>query len=376
MQFIFWTSMVMLGYTFAGYPALMRLLSKFRDHSTSPAPPRNQPSRSLSIIIAAHNEGGTIKARINNLIGCDFNGTPWEIIVVSDGSNDGTADIAREIKHPGVKVIEVKEKQGKAACINMATKKAKSEILIFTDARQHFAPDAIIELISPFSDPEVVGVGGELHIAPAQPGSLRELGTYWQLERQLRSRESRFWSTIGCSGAIYAIRAEEFRPIPNDTILDDVVIPMKATLNGGRILFNRAAKAYDPQPLNSNREKSRKQRTLGGNFQLLFRYHEWLSPWGHPLWWQLISHKYLRILSPVFLMFFAISNLALLESHSIYLVLGLLQMAFYITGILGHCSPLSRLRPFSSASAFLFLNAMTIGGFFYYLSSNHKKGWK
>ena len=174
---------------------------------------------------------------------------------------------------------------------------------------------------------------------------------------------------------VYAIRSEEFSPIPHDTILDDIIIPMQATRNGGRILFNKAARAFDPQPFNSDRERLRKQRTLGGNFQLLFRYHQWLTPWGHPLWWQLISHKHLRIFSPILLLACAISNITLLGSHSIYLVTGNLQFAVYATGLLGLCPKLSKLRPFSYTVAFLFLNAMVVSGFYYYLKYSRKPGW-
>ena len=375
MQLVFWFAATTLLYAFVGYPVLMRTLARYLNRQPNSILRPSKPIQSASIIVAAHNESKNIQTRISNLIESEFNGTAWEIIVVSDGSTDDTAGKARKANHPNVHVLEFENKQGKAACINAGVAAAKHEILIFTDARQRFAKDTVTELLNSFLDPEVVGAGGELHIAASKPGSLSELGTYWKLERKLRDYEAKLWSTVGCSGAIYAIRSEEFKPIPHDTILDDVIIPMQATLNGGRILFNKAARAFDPQPLNSDRERMRKQRTLGGNFQLLFRYHQWLTPWGHPLWWQLISHKHLRIFSPVLLLACAISNITLLGSHSIYLVTGILQFAVYATGLLGLCPKISKLRPFSTIVAFLFLNAMTVGGFYYYLTSSRKPGW-
>jgi len=353
----------------------MRTLARCSNRQPDSLPTPAKPIKSASIIVAVHNESKNIQARISNLIESEFNGMTWEIIVVSDGSTDDTARQARKTNHPNVHVLEFKKKQGKASCINAGVTAAKHEILIFTDARQRFATDTITELLTSFSDPEVVGAGGELHIAASKPGSLSELGTYWKLERKLRDYESQLWSTIGCSGAVYAIRSEEFSPIPHDTILDDVIIPMQATRTGGRILFNKAARAFDPQPFTSDRERLRKQRTLGGNFQLLFRYHQWLTPWGHPLWWQLISHKHLRIFSPVLLLTCAISNIALLGAHSIYLVTGILQFAVYATVLLGLCPQLSKIRPFSTTVAFLFLNAMAVAGFYYYLTYFRKPGW-
>lgn len=375
MQLVFWFAAIALLYTFVGYPVLMRTLARCLNRQPHSKPCPSEPVHSASIIIAAHNESKNIQGRISNLIESDLIGTMWEIIVVSDGSTDDTAEKARTTNHPNVHVLEFKKKQGKATCINAGVAAAKHEILIFTDARQRFAKDTITELLNSFSDPEVAGAGGELHIASSKPGALSELGTYWKLERQIRGYESQLWSTIGCSGAVYAIRSEEFSAIPHDTILDDIIIPMQATRNGGRILFNKAARAFDPQPFNSDRERLRKQRTLGGNFQLLFRYHQWLTPWGHPLWWQLISHKHLRIFSPILLLACAISNITLLGSHSIYLVTGTLQFAVYATGLLGLCPKLSKLRPFSYTVAFLFLNAMVVSGFYYYLKYSRKPGW-
>ena len=356
----------------------MRLLAKLR---TSVMQQGNysltSEKTSISILIAAHNEAENIKNRINNLLATDCCHYQWEIIVVSDGSDDNTAKIAQSIKHPNLKVIELTQRQGKAACINIAANSAESEILIFTDARQSFASDAIYQLTLPFADPDIVGVGGELHIAPPEEqGTLSGLSSYWKLECRLRRDESQFWSTTGCSGAIYAILADSFKPIPEDTILDDVVIPMQATRDGGRVLFNRAARAFDPQPMNSSREKLRKTRTLAGNFQLLFHYNRWLLPWGHPQWWQLISHKHLRILAPALMLLCAISNAALLGTHMIYYVLGAAQVTIYVLAALGLYTPLSKFRPFSMAASFMFLNAMSIAGFFYFLSSYKRKGWE
>lgn len=376
MQVIFWTALTILGYTFFGYAALMRLLAKYRKSGIyQEAQPGCRQTKSISILIAAHNEEENIHERITNLLTADFGHSTWEIIIISDGSDDGTAEIAQKIEHPQLSVIEIPQRRGKAACINIAAEKAQSDILIFTDARQSFAPDAITELTRPFNDPDVVGVGGELHIAPGKKGALSGLNNYWSLECRLRSDESSFWSTVGSSGAIYAIRSDAFRAIPEDTILDDIVIPMQATRDGGRMLFNRAARAFDPLPLSSSREKARKTRTLAGNFQMLFHYHEWLTPWGHSQWWQLISHKYLRVLAPAFIALCTISNALLFSYHIIYAVLGVIQITVYCIALLGLYTRLSKFRPFSIAASFLFLNAMIIRALFYFLSSHKQKGW-
>ncbi|MCP4849636.1 MAG: glycosyltransferase family 2 protein [Verrucomicrobiaceae bacterium] len=377
MQAIFWTALFLLSYTFAGYPILMRLLAKLRtDHLHQDVYSHAPKKTSISVIIAAHNETDKIKDRITNLLATDFDHEQLEIIVVSDGCDDDTARIAKSITHPCLKVIELAQRHGKAACINIAVNTAQSDILVFSDSRQSFASDALTELALPFADPDIVGVGGELHITPSGDGALSALDNYWNLERQLRSDESRFRSLVGCTGAIYAIRANTFTPIDASTILDDVVIPMQATKGGGRVIFNRAARAFDPQPLNSSREKARKTRTLAGNFQLLFHYPQWLAPWGHPQWWQLISHKHLRILAPALMLICAITNVALFNTHQLYAVLGGAQLALYSLAALGLSTRLSKFRAFAIPASFMFLNAMSILGFSYFLSSYKKKGWE
>ncbi|MFP6874000.1 MAG: glycosyltransferase family 2 protein [Verrucomicrobiales bacterium] len=376
MQVIFWTALLLLGYTFIGYPLLMQLLARLRPASLSAGCRQDPPVViSVSVLISAFNEEPAIKSRIENLLASDYCGGKLDIILVSDGCSDDTVKTAHCVKHPHLRIIASPRRQGKAACLNMAAKAAESDILVFTDARQSFASNTITELVRPFNDQDVVGVSGELRIAPSEPGTLSGLSTYWKIEQQLRTHESQFWSAIGCSGAIYAIRASHFVPLPADTILDDVVIPMQASRKEGRIIFTKNARAIDPQPLNSKRERMRKIRTLGGNFQMLFRYPEWLLPWGHSQWWQLISHKYLRILAPLLLITCAAGNTALLGLHPVYAVLGCIQFTIYLTAFLGLYTPLAQFRPCSLAASFVFLNAMSIAGFFYFLSSSKRKGW-
>jgi cellulose synthase/poly-beta-1,6-N-acetylglucosamine synthase-like glycosyltransferase len=247
-------------------------------------------------------------------------------------------------------------------------------VVVFTDARQRFAPEAIARLAAHFADPAIGAVSGALEIAPAASATGSGVDTYWRYEKSLRSAESRFDSCIGCTGAIYALRRSLFIPIPDDTLLDDVVIPLQAAAQGARVIHDPAALAFDPQTLEPEKEMRRKQRTLAGGFQMLFRHPAWLLPGGHRLWWQIISHKYLRLLAPFLFLAALVANLAL-ATQPFYEICLALQVAFWV--IAGLCLlPAARQWKLCKLPAgFVFLNLQVVRGLRYYLTGAGRQGW-
>jgi len=239
---------------------------------------------------------------------------------------------------------------------------------VLCDARQRFAPHTIPELVANFSDPELGAVSGSLEIDPAATGVGGGVDFYWKLEKFIRASEGRFSSTIGATGAVYAIRRELFQPIPDDTLLDDVVIPLQIAVNHGRrISFDPTAPAYDPQTTDPAREKRRKLRTLAGNFQMFAQHPDWGLPWRTGLWWQLLSHKCSRIVTPVFMVTMLASNAAL-AGRPLY------REIFYAHVALGLALPALRWKPFSVPAGFVFLNLMTVGGCVNWLRGAYRQG--
>ncbi len=271
-------------------------------------------------------------------------------------------------------VVELAESTGKAQGINAGLLAARGDLIVFADARQRFTPDTIARLAAHFSDPRVGAVSGSLEIDPSQTGLGRGVESYWRREKQLRAAEARWDSCIGCTGAVYAIRRSLFEPLPEETILDDVVIPMRIALRGFRVLHDESAPAYDPQPLEPHLEAARKRRTLAGNFQMLFAYPQWLQPWRNRLWLQLISHKYLRLLAPVFLVLVLVSNAALLH-EPLYVAAFLGQCGFYLCAAIGLALPALRLKLVSLPAGFVFLNFAVIRAFFAFIASGHRGLW-
>jgi cellulose synthase/poly-beta-1,6-N-acetylglucosamine synthase-like glycosyltransferase len=194
------------------------------------------------------------------------------------------------------------------------------------------------------------------------------------METSVRQSESDFDSCVGCTGAVCAIRRSLFQPVPQDTILDDVVIPMQIALSGHRVIYDSCAEAFDPQPLDPRAETRRKARTLAGNFQMLLRYPAWLLPWSNRLAFQLISHKYLRLAGPLLLLC-ALAASAALNAIPLYRACLAIQLLLYLLAAAGLALPSLRTRLFSIPAGFLFLNLMTLRGFLRYFFGPRGGAW-
>jgi cellulose synthase/poly-beta-1,6-N-acetylglucosamine synthase-like glycosyltransferase len=368
---LFWFSLAVVSYTHAGYPLLMFLLSRMSPRRRVPLEAKN--TTSVTVVLAACNEEQRIGNRLTNLLTANCPPGQLQVVVVSDGSTDGTVEKVRALNERRVQLIVRPARAGKASCLNAALAAAAGDVIVFADARQRFEPDTIPNLVAHFQDPQVGAVSGELVIdAPASTVG-RGVDAYWRFEKMLRHAEARWDSCIGCTGAVYAIRRKVFRPLPPDTILDDVVIPMQIATQGFRVVFEPSAIAHDPQPLEPNREQVRKRRTLAGNYQMLFRYPAWLLPWRNRLWWQLICHKYLRLAAPFFLVLMLVANLVAL-SHGFYWLPLAGQGLFYGLAILGLSNGQRKNPLFSVPAGFVFLNWMTLDGLRHYLRGTYQEG--
>jgi cellulose synthase/poly-beta-1,6-N-acetylglucosamine synthase-like glycosyltransferase len=367
---VFWLSCLALVYTFAGYPLLVALLARF---FARPVAPETRSCPQVSVVLAAHNEAPRILPRLENLFCADYPREKLQIVVVSDGSTDQTVQVLKASGFANVLALDRKERAGKAACLNAGIAAANGEIIVLCDVRQRFEPDTISRLVAHFADEQVGAVSGSLEIESASSAVGGGVDAYWRLEKFLRFKESQIDSSIGCTGAVYAIRKNLFVELPADTLLDDVVIPMQLSLTGHRILFDPKALAHDPQSLEPHREKVRKQRTLAGNYQMLFRYPGWLLPWNNRLWWQLLSHKYLRLLAPFTMAACLVSNVCLV-ANPIYRGLLWGQGAFYMLALLGGLLRSRKIALLSIPAGFVFLNLMSLVGLKHYLRKSYRQG--
>jgi poly-beta-1,6-N-acetyl-D-glucosamine synthase len=365
---LFWTSMGLIGYTFIGYPVLLALWSAVR-----PRPWRRQPYEpTVSIVISAHNESATITTKIQNLLALDYPSERVDILVGSDGSTDRTDEHLLEMSSDRVHVFVFPNRRGKAAVLNTLIPKAHNEIIVLADARQTFDPKALRALVRPFADPDVGAASGELMLTGGAPSA-----AYWQYEKFVRSRESIVDSTIGVTGAIYAVRKTLFESIPEDTILDDVLIPMRVARRGFRVVIERDALAYEAG-VASREEFKRKVRTLSGNFQLFARERWLLNPLQNRLWWQTLSHKALRLLvAPLQLIAF-ISNVALANASTSYQFVLIAHALFYGGAMTAWILPQYRRKPTALAFPYVFclLSWATVCAFLRWIMHRQTVTWE
>jgi cellulose synthase/poly-beta-1,6-N-acetylglucosamine synthase-like glycosyltransferase len=339
MEKLFWASVLLVVYVYAGYPLVLALWS-----AVAGRPPRKHADSgrrafpSVTVVVAAHNEGSRLAGRVANLLEQMYPG-PLEIIVVSDGSTDGTRDVLAPFSDR-VRLIE-QPRGGKPQALNAGVAAARGEIIVFADARQRFASDATLALVSNFADPEVGAVTGELvldcELHDNEPDSAIAdgVGLYWKYEKWLRRYESRVWSTLGATGAIYAMRRSLWQPLPPQTLLDDVLAPMRVVLGNKRIIFEERARAFDQVAPNGPAESRRKTRTLAGNYQILALEPRLLLPVINPVWLQYISHKIGRLMVPWALVTTFVSCAVLTLDRWSYGLALMLQLCFYGMALLG-----------------------------------------
>jgi len=371
---LFWASVFLLGYAYLGYPALVWAWAAVRRRPRR----RSRAEPTVSVLVVAHNEAARIEGRLENLFSVEYPRDRLEILLGSDGSTDGTAEIARAHEPAGVTVMAFERRRGKAAVLNDVMPKARGDIVVLADARQRFAPGAIRALVEPFGDPQVGAVSGELILTP-DPESApvgHGVGVYWRYEKFIRRNESRVDSTVGATGAVYAIRRELFEPIPDDTLLDDVLIPLRITRRGYRVLFEPGARAYDRAAATTAEEFARKVRTLAGNFQLFARERWAMNPFQNRLWLQTVSHKGLRLLLPLLHVGAFIANLPLADGP-LYGGMLLAQALFYAFALGGYAGRNGgRRTPLLSVPYVIcVLNCATLVGFLRFVTGRQRATW-
>lgn len=360
-------SAALLLAAYAGYPLAMMLRAR-----AAPRPLRmggEVPAR-WSVIVCARDEAAVIGRKLASVL-AEAPGA--EVIVVDDGSRDGTAEAAAR---PGVRVIARPVPGGKAAALACGAAAATGEILVLTDARQPLAPGSIAALLAPFSDPTVGAVSGELAL-PAQKGAL---GLYRRMDDALRRAEAASGSSVGVTGALWALRRGLFVAPPPGLILDDLFLPLWVARMGFRVVVAPNARAFDEASPDPARERRRRTRTLAGNFQLLGACPWLLLPGRNPLLLRLVGHKLLRLVAPLALAGVLVASVGLWPAPVAVLALvgqGLLYglaaaaSASWFTRVGGPIGMLGR-----ACHAFVLLHAAVVLGAYHVLRGREGRLWR
>lgn len=344
---------IMIAYTILGYPLVLALSTAVRRRK---AEPRQWIPRTVTVLLAVRNGEAWIARKLESLLALDYPPSLLHILVLDDGSTDATARIVRLVTNPMVELVTL-PRGGKARALNAGLARARGEILFFTDVRQSLHPQSLRRLVERFADPLVGVVSGELVIEAA--GREEEtVGLYWKYEKWIRRQQSQLGSMTGTTGCVYAMRHALAVPLPPDTLVDDMYLPLSAFLRGSRIVFEPAAKAFD-RGAGPTGEFWRKVRTLAGNVQVVRALPRLLMP-SNGIWFHFVSHKVARLALPYAVLLVGASSLmlpqpsrtALLALQGLFYAMALSDVLVPASWRVKRCSSLARTFVVMMAAAF------------------------
>ncbi len=342
---IYWVSFFLLLYTWIFHLCILGLIKLIRgsqaekiDYSYSPV---------VSFIIAAHNEEKTIARRIENLTNLDYPGNLTEIIVVSDGSTDRTDEIVREISRKNDKVIllSFEQQKGRAYVHNESVKRAKGDIVVFTDAETRFERDFLKILIPHFSNDSVGCVSGRLYYKNVNQSSItKSADMYWKYEGLIRRLASDLGVLAFGTGAGLAIRKSAYTPV-KITSGTDYAATLSAKLAGYKVKYEPRAKLYDYIEPDAEQSKLARIRKTSRAFKDVLLKLLKINPFKNPIFFiSVFFHKTSRHLTPFYMIIILILNIFLLLSGKIYSAIFLCQALFYAFALVGWISENTKKR--------------------------------
>lgn len=327
---IFSVSIGLIFWAYFGYPLSLKLLASFRARRVL----RAGFLPELTLIITVHNEQKRIRDKIENTLAIDYPRERLQVLVASDGSTDATHAIVAEYVDRGIELFEVQHRGGKENAQKEAVAVASGEIIAFSDVSTIIPPDGLRAAAANFADPSIGCVSSVDRIVGADGRPCGE-GFYVRYEMWLRGLESQVSSLVGLSGSFFAARREVCADFSSEMQSDfrTVLNSMKLGLRG---VSDPAMIGYYPDIADSKKEFDRKVRTVLRGLTVYFRNLEFLNPWRYGLFsYQFFCHKLLRWLVPLFLLIALFTNLLLAATSGIFLLLFLLQSAFYAVAFWG-----------------------------------------
>jgi cellulose synthase/poly-beta-1,6-N-acetylglucosamine synthase-like glycosyltransferase len=328
---LFWVSLITIVYCFIGFPILLAIRSLLIP------PPKIKTEADylpyVSIIIAAYNEANSIVSKIDNILSSKYPLEQLEIIVASDGSNDGTNTLVADLNCPQVRLLTL-PRQGKNLAINEAVKATRGEILVFTDADSLLGPDSLGHIVAPFADDAIGGVSGDYRHNSLKVKQQGERA-YWNYDRFLKRLQTANGNVGGAAGALYAIRSSLFRPVPT-SVTDDFFSAMQVVSARYRLIFEPRAVSYGPVAASPKAEYKRKVRVMTRGLRGIWLMRRLLNPFSYGFFSvQLFTHKVLRRLLAIPLILMLITAPLLWNVSWIYQAATLVQFAFHALALTG-----------------------------------------
>lgn len=327
LQWLFGLGMLWLLYVYLGYPLLLRVSSWLgRIHPRT----RGDYFPSVSVLIAARNEEKDIGWKIRETLAWDYPPQRLEVLVASDASEDRTDEIVRGIDDPRLNLVRMERRGGKNRALNRLAEIAQGEILFFTDANSHIAPDCLRRMVRYFADPRVGCVTGDSYSASTEIDSAVGRGTraYLRHETQVKSLESQLGSVLVCDGAIFCIRRALFTPLAPE-LANDMELPLRIGAAGYWVLYEPGAQVGEKDTSSPWEEFSRRRRIAAQGVLGMWKLRSTLLSLRG---WQFLSHKFLRWTTLVPLVLIFVSSVGLVADPFFRFLLGAQLVGYGLAG--------------------------------------------
>ena len=328
-------SMFLPIYVYIGYPLILYFLTRNKPDVT-PATMQSLPT--VAMMVSCYNEADVIREKLENCKALDYPNELLEIIVISDGSDDGTDEIVHEFTDSNIKLIRQEGRLGKTSGLNLGVAATEKEIIVFSDANAMYEKDALKKLIRHFTDEEVgYVVGAALYTDGDENSAAKSENSYWQYEIFIKTMESKLHSVVGGDGAIYAIRRSLYKTLDVEDI-NDFVNPLQIIESGYRGRFDPEAICYEETAGDFDKEARRKERIVNRSFRGLMKVRAVMNPLKTGIFsFEVISHKLLRWLIPLYLLIFAIGSFYLaIIGYTFFQLVLLLEIIFSWLAIVGY----------------------------------------
>lgn len=378
---IFWTGVLLVGYTYVGYGLVIYLFSKLKGTRTPLPIQSDDELPEVTLIIAAYNEEQYVEEKLNNTLALDYPSQKLKVFLVTDGSTDNTPVIGR--RFPGIEVHHEDQRRGKIHAVNRVMQLVTTPIVVFCDANTNLNKESIRLIVRHFQDPTIGGVAGEKRIVSKDKDNASGAGEgiYWKYESFLKKKDAEVYSIVGAAGELFAVRTDLYEAPGENVVIEDFYMSMRIVARGFRFAYEPDAYAIETASASVDEEWKRKVRICAGAFQAMGKLSYMMNPFRYGMVsFQYISHRVLRwTLAPLFLPLIFIANILLAFSGiAFYQLTMALQIGFYLLAFTGYLlrDKNITIKGFFVPYYFMVMNVSVYYGFARFLRGNQSVVWE
>jgi cellulose synthase/poly-beta-1,6-N-acetylglucosamine synthase-like glycosyltransferase/peptidoglycan/xylan/chitin deacetylase (PgdA/CDA1 family) len=262
-----------IGFLFAARVALVLALAGHQVRTTRRRPRAQEFLPPVAVVVPAYNEAVGIERAVRSLAASDY--PDLDVVVVDDGSTDGTAEIVEGLRLERVRVLR-KENGGKASALNAGVAATRAGVVVMVDGDTIFEPETLRRLMQPLADPAVGAVSGNTKV-----GNRRSLLGRWQHIEYVTgfNLDRRMYEVLQCTptvpGAIGAFRRDALDAVggvSGATLAEDTDLTLAIGRAGRRVVYAEGARAWTEAPSSLGDLWRQRYRWSYGTMQAVWKH--------------------------------------------------------------------------------------------------------